>query len=90
MKKYSCKAVYVEWIDSTMRKQVWWSVADVIEDTKKVRDKFQTVAYLVNRNKLEYVFAATVHFDEGEAVALGEVFTIPRGCVTKLRNIEIQ
>lgn len=88
-KKYEYKAVYVEWLDSCMRKQVWWGGKDLIEETKKPRDKFQTVSYLVNQNKHEYVFASSVHFEDGEAVSLGQIFTIPKGCVTKLKLLEI-
>ena len=39
----------------------------------------------LNENKLEYVFCASIHFEEGSAVSFGKVFTIPKGCVTKLK-----
>lgn len=93
MKKGTYKAVYVEWIDSTMNKQVWWNAKDLLEDNKKVHDRFQSIAYLVTENKLEYVFANSIHLeDDGNkfhAVAFGEIFSIPKGCVTKMKNITI-
>lgn len=88
-KVYSYKAVYVEWIDSTMRKQVWWGNQELLDDTKKVHDRFQTVAYLVNQNKLEYVFSNSIHFEEENTVGFGCIFTIPKGCVTKMKVVTI-
>ena len=87
VKRY--KGVCVEWIDSTMRKQVWFSVGQLLEDTKAPQDRFCTIAYLVSENKLEYIFASSVHFEEEEAVEFGQIFTIPKVCVLKIKNIKI-
>lgn len=88
-KKGTYKAVYVEWIDSTMKLPVWFSTERLVEKTHSPEDKFQTVSYLVNENKLEYIFASSIHFDEDGVVGFGQVFTIPKGCVTKMKKITI-
>lgn len=89
LKKKTYKAVYVEWIDSTMRSRVWYNLKELIDDSKQTEDKMQTVAYLVAENKLEYVFCASIHFEEGEPVEVGQSFTIPKGCVIKMKPVEI-
>lgn len=82
--------MYVEWIDSTMRKSVWSSAENLLNDTMTVQDRFQTIAYLVNQNKLEYIFSGSLHFDgDNDVVSFGQVFTIPKGCVTKLIKLKI-
>lgn len=83
------KAVYVEWLDSTMKLPVWFSTKKLLDETSKASDKFQTVSYLVNQNKQEYVFASSIHFDSDGVIGFGQVFTIPKGCVTKLKRIKI-
>lgn len=85
IKQGTYKAAYVEWVDSTMRSTVWWKAQDLFDDTKKAQDTFQTVSYLVNENSLEYIFCGSIHFQEGKAVAMGQIFSIPKGCVTKLK-----
>lgn len=83
------QAVYIEWIDSALKLPVWLNTEKLLEETIKPHDKYQTIAYLVGGNDLEYALAASIHFDDGEAVQFGNVFTIPKGCVTKLKNIKI-
>lgn len=89
LKKHNYKAVYVEWIDSTMRSKVWHSFKDIVDEMKTVNDKMQTVAYLITENKLEYVFCGSIHFEEGKAVEAGQIFTIPKGCITKIKAVII-
>ncbi len=89
-KEGSYQAVYVEWLDSCMKTPVWFSTGELLEGTKSVRDTFKTVSYLVNQNKYEYIFASSIHFDkDNDAVSVGQIFTIPKGCVTKMIKIKI-
>jgi hypothetical protein len=89
-KKHSYLPVYVEWIDSTTQKKVWWSLQDLENDFKNPNIKMQTLAYLVMANKLEYIFCSSLHFEDGDCMSGGFVFSIPRGCVTKIKRIKIK
>lgn len=83
------QAFYVEWLDSTMTSPVWHTVENLHNNTKEVTDTFQTVSHLVNENKLEYIFAASIHFVENDVVSFGQIFTIPKGCITKMTKIKL-
>ncbi len=82
------QAVYIEWIDSTMKLPVWFTTGKLVDETKEPKDKFQTVSYLVNQNKQEYILASSIHLDDDGVVNFGQVFTIPKGCVIKLVKIK--
>ncbi len=88
-KKNTYHAVWVEWIDSTMKLPVWFPTKKMLDETKEPNDKFHTVSYLVNQNKKEYVFASSVHFDNDGVINFGQVFTIPKGCVITMKKIKI-
>lgn len=83
------QAVFIEWIDSTMKMQIWVSTEKLIDETKNPSSKFRTISYLVNENKLEYILASSIHYENGEIVGFGQIFTIPKGCVTKMKKIKI-
>lgn len=87
-KKY--QAVWIEWIDSVMKLPVWFPTGKLIEETSNPSEKFYTLSYLVNENKKEYILASSIHFDEeGSVISFGQIFTIPKGCVTKMKKIKI-
>lgn len=83
------QAVYIEWIDSVMKLPVWHSCDDLLGITKDISSIMHTIGYLVNENKNEYVLSGSIHFDGGEAIQFGQVFTIPKGCVLKMQKIKI-
>jgi hypothetical protein len=90
LEKGTFKAVYIEWLDSVMQSKVWHSFSSIVEDNKKPSNKFFTVGYLVTENKLEYVIAGSIHYEDGEAVSAGQIFKIPKGCVSKIKSIVIK
>ncbi len=83
------QAVYIEWLDSTMRLPAWHSTGNLIEETRQPQDTFKTVAFLVSQNKHEYILANSIHLSEGDVIQFGQVFTIPKGCVTLIKKIKI-
>lgn len=87
LKKESYVAVYVEWLDSVSPIKIWHDFGDIVKNNKEVSDRFQSIAYLIYENKLEYVFCNSIHFEDGVAVAAGKIFKIPKGCVTKIKKI---
>lgn len=87
IRKY--QAVYIEWIDSALKLPVWHVTGRLMDETKNITSVFKTVSYLINENKHEYILASSIHFDEGEVIQFGQVFTIPKGCVLKLKKIKI-
>jgi hypothetical protein len=76
--------VYIEWLDSALKLPVWHTAEDLFEETKETSDTFNTLAYMVNENELEYFVASSLQFNEGVVASYGQVFSIPKGCVTKV------
>lgn len=82
------KIVFVEWLDSISQAQVWFS-PDTIRDTfKEPTDKIYTIAYLIHQNKKEYIFASSAHCTEDGVINFGKIFTIPKGCIVKIKKIK--
>lgn len=77
------------WVDSCAKLPVWFNPKRLIDEMSEAKEKFNTISYLVHENELEYIFAASVHFDDSGVVNFGGVFTIPKGCVLDIRNIAI-
>lgn len=85
-KKY--QRVYIEWIDSTMSRVPWHEYEDIIESGYFNSQKHITLAYLIFENKDEYIFSSSIYLENEEVATVGQVFTIPKGCVTKFEYLE--
>jgi len=71
-----------------MRKQVWWSVEDALNETKEAeKDYFYSVGYLFKETKRYYYISGSIHIENDKLVSFGEIFSIPKGCVIKKQNI---
>lgn len=81
-------AVWIEWIDSVMRLPVWFTPEKIIDDLSEQTDRFYTISYLVHENKKEYVLASSIHFDSDGVSSFGQIFTIPKGCVIKIKKLK--
>lgn len=83
------KRVWICWDDSTSWKRVWWNIRDLFEDLEdnEKGDYIYTTAYLFHKTKRHYYLANSIHFEDGKAVSFAQVFTIPVGCVIKMKNI---
>jgi len=90
MKQDSYLPVCVEWIDSASQNTIWWSLKDINKEMETVNIKMTTFAYLITSNKLEYIFCSSLQFEEGRCVSCGFVFSIPKGCVTKMKKVKIK
>lgn len=86
IKKYN--AVWIEWVDSCLKLPVWFSPGKLVDETNEPKERFYTLSYLVHENKKEYVLAASIHFNEDGIANFGQVFTIPKGCVVKIKKIK--
>ena len=84
------EAVYIEWLDSVMESKVWHSFKSIVDDNQKPSNQFFTVGYLLLENKFEYILSGSIHFEDGEAVSAGQIFKIPKGCVTKIRRMRVK
>jgi hypothetical protein len=89
-KKGTFTAIYIEWIDSVMDTKVWHDFSDIVEDNKQPNNKICTIGYMVTENKKELVLGGSIHFTDGEAIHAGQIFTIPKGCVTRIRRVNIK
>lgn len=82
--------VWIMWDDSVAWKaKVWWNIGNFFKDLKKneTNDYIYTTAYLFHKTKRNYYLANSIHFEEGKAVSFCQIFTIPVGCVIKMKNI---
>lgn len=90
LKENIYKRVLVVWIDSTSRKQIWWRYKD-LEDEINLSEKdeyFYSVGYLFKETKLNYYLANSIHFENRKAVSFGQIFSIPKGCVLKIKHLK--
>lgn len=87
IKKY--KPVLVEWVDSMSQPPIWQSPDEVIDRFAETKDRIYSIQYLIHQNKMEYVFASSLHICEGKVITFGEIFTIPKGCVLKMKTIKL-
>ena len=80
--------VWIKWLDSTMRKKVWWSPIDILDDVKKCEDGdyFYSTGYLFKETKKHYYLANSLHFEDKEVVSFGQIFSIPKGCVIQIKK----
>jgi len=89
LKPFTYKRVCISWIDSTMRKQVWWNYKDLDDDINgsENEDIFYSVGYLFKETKLHYYLANSIHSENKSIVSFGSIFSIPRGCVLKVDKL---
>ena len=82
------RRVYIKWLDSTAQKKIWWNFPDIIEEIKKSEagDYFYSTGYLFEETKNHYYLANSIHFEDKKAIALGEIFSIPKGCVLQIKK----
>jgi len=90
LKKFQYKRVLITWIDSTMRKRVWYQYQDLENDIKEGEkgEYFYSVGYLFKETKLNYYLANSIHFEDKKAVSFGQIFSIPKGCVLKIEHFK--
>lgn len=74
--------VEVVWVDSCSYAEVWIS-KDLIKDIPLTPSKCTTVGYLVQEDDNRVTIAQSIN--DGE---YGRLFTIPRGCITNLTELE--
>lgn len=81
--------VWIKWIDSTMRKKVWWSPQEILDEIKisEKQDFMYSVGYLFKETKSYYYLCNSIHFEEGMAVSFGQIFSIPKGCMIQIKKI---
>lgn len=83
------RAVFVKWQDSCSWKRSWWQAADLAEELKKnENDYFWTHAYIIGENKTSYLFANSVHYEDGNAISFSQLFTIPKGCIEEIKYVK--
>jgi hypothetical protein len=90
VKEFQYKRVLVVWIDSTMRKRVWWNYQELKEEITESEkgEYFYSVGYLFRETKLNYYLANSIHFEDKKAVSFGQIFSIPKGCVLKVEHLK--
>lgn len=84
------KRVLITWIDSTMRKTVWWNYEILSKEITEAEkgEYFYSVGYLFKETKLNYYLANSIHFEDKKAVSFGQIFSIPKGCVIKIEHLK--
>ena len=86
--KIVVELIEVHWDDSMLDTQVWWYPEEWIETRAKKQEKFKTIGYKFYKDKNIIAFANSIHYDEdGNISKLGTIFTIPVGCITKIKYL---
>lgn len=88
MEKNKYAPTYFEWIDSTLHIPVWQDMEEIIERANDPH-RMITIGHLIHETRLEYILAGSIHFEEGEAIRFGDIYSIPKGCVLKKKKITI-
>lgn len=62
---------------------------DLLEDIElsEKGDFFYSTGYLFKETKWHYYLANSIHFEDNEAVSMGHIFSIPKGCVIKIKKL---
>jgi hypothetical protein len=80
--------VYVIWRDALGSSIPWESIDDVEKDVRGKWDTIETVGYFVYQDKRYLTLAQSVQFNKlSEPCKLGGVFSIPTGCIIKMRKV---
>ena len=78
----------IHWIDSTQSNQVWWDIEEYMSNMKKSQEVFISVGYIIDKGKKKIVLATSIHIDDdGDVNRAGTIFTIPLGCITKIKYL---
>jgi hypothetical protein len=90
LKPMTYKRVLITWIDSTVRKTVWWNYEVLNREITEAEkgEYFYSVGYLFKETKLNYYLANSIHFEDKKAVSFGQIFSIPKGCVLKIEHLK--
>lgn len=81
------KRVEIEWADSIAnRAEVWQDIKDFLEDFED--EPFRTIGYLIRKDKDFVHVCQSLHETvDGEATRGAEYFTIPTGCIRKIKYL---
>jgi hypothetical protein len=81
--------VEIDWIDSTQNVQVWHNLDDIIKEETESKEVMKSVGYLIHKDKRKHLLANSLHYDNTGKLAnrVGSIFTIPTGCVIKIKYL---
>lgn len=79
--------VKITWLDSLrFTEKVWWNIDEVMEENKD--EFFTSVGYLIEKGKKHTIIANSVHhYTDSSGDRVGDVFSIPTGCITKIQYL---
>lgn len=75
--------VLIYWIDSTSKFPIWQSPETVAAMRNVITESFETIGFLVEENKLEYIIAGSIHYSDKKIQGFGQIFTIQRDVFRK-------
>lgn len=81
------RLVKITWLDSLrFSEKVWWNVSEVMEQAQD--EYFTSVGYLIERGKIHTIIANSIHhYQNPTEIRVGDVFSIPTGCITKIEYL---
>ena len=85
--KQKWSRVLVEWIDSCKFREPWWNIDEFISESSDY-SIMTSVGYLFHEDKHFVYLATSLHWQDGnEVVQVGNVTSIPKGCITSKKKI---
>lgn len=87
--KRTWQLVTITWIDSIQMSTPWWTPLAFDKDVERYEqvDRILSTGYLFKETKDYFYIANSIHFEDGNAVSFGSIFSIPRGCVKKIEKL---
>ena len=80
--------VHIVWRDALSNTLFWEPIDDAISFLNKEIDLMETVGQVIKIDKRYVTVVSSVHYNsDGESVKVGGVFSIPKGCIVKMRKI---
>jgi hypothetical protein len=81
--------VVVYWIDSVHFSQPWWDAAQFIEHVKKPDNRMEMMStgFKFYEDRQHVYLANSIDFAGDKLVHFGGVFSIPKGCISKIMKL---
>ena len=80
--------VHIVWRDALGNTAFWEDLDSVVDDLSRESDLMETVGQIVEIDDRYVTIASSIHYNSlHEAVKAGGIFSVPTGCIIKMRKI---
>lgn len=89
LKPFTYKRMCIKWRDSMSFAKVWYAPDEIFKEIRgsEKSDYIWSIGYLFKETKQNYYLANSIDFQGGAVIRFGQIFSIPKGCVSDIQNI---